>query len=95
VGASPHPLEHEDYLGNIVYYELDLAGNVRRLMSTGGLDQGGYRYTAFGETYDSDPDYPAPTGIYDLPIRWKGAWLMYSTGSGASRVDLYDMRARW
>ncbi len=36
---------------------------------------------------------------YDLAsgrrLRWKGAWLMYSAGSGASQVDLYDMRARW
>jgi RHS repeat-associated protein len=65
-------------------------------MSPQGLDLGGYRYTAFGETYTDDPAFVAPTGVNVLPIRWKGAWLMYSTGAGtAGAVDLYDMRARW
>jgi hypothetical protein len=43
VGAPHHPLEHDDYLGNRQYYEVDLAGNVRRLRGTGGNDLGGYR----------------------------------------------------
>jgi RHS repeat-associated protein len=90
-----HPLEHDDYNGNRQYYEVDLAGNVRRLVGTGGVDLGGYRYTAFGETYTDDASYPAPTGVNALPVRWKGRWLAYSTGSGSSEIDLYDMRARW
>jgi RHS repeat-associated protein len=28
-------------------------------------------------------------------LRWKGRWLMYSAGSAANAVELYDMRARW
>jgi RHS repeat-associated protein len=90
-----HPLEHVDASSNRQYYELDLAGNVRRLRAPGGADLGGYRYTAFGGSV-SDPTTPAaPTGVNALPVRWKGRWLMYSTGAGASLVELYDMRARW
>jgi hypothetical protein len=37
-----HPLEHDDYLLNRQYYEVDLAGNVRRLVGSGGADLGGY-----------------------------------------------------
>jgi RHS repeat-associated protein len=96
VGASSHPLEHDDVNNNALYYELDLAGNVRRLMGPGGVDEGGYRYTAFGETYLTDADFTPPTGAAALPLRWKGAWLMYSANPGtANEVDLYDMRARW
>jgi hypothetical protein len=36
----------------VAYYELDLAGNVRRLREPGGNDLGGYRYTAFGDTLE-------------------------------------------
>ena len=60
-------------------------------MGPGGVDLGGYRYTAFGETYTDDASFNAPTGVNALPIRWKVAWLMYS----AAGSDLYDMRARW
>jgi RHS repeat-associated protein len=123
-----HPLEHVDESGNRQYYELDLAGNVRRLTTSArsidppvqppqgdkarwgndsiespsprpiGLtysDLGGYRYTAFGQTYPSDSTTPWPTGAASLPVRWKGRWLLYSTNLGtASAVELYDMRAR-
>ena len=91
VGAAPHPLEHDDASGNRQYYEVDLAGNVRRLMGAGGVDLGGYRYTAFGEAYAGDRAFAAPQGVNALPVRWKGRWLAYS-GNG---VELYDMRARW
>jgi RHS repeat-associated protein len=95
VGASRHPLEHTDNSGNRQYYELDLAGNVRRLRAPGGADLGGYRYTAFGGSITDATAPTAPTGVNALPVRWKGRWLMYSTGSGAGLVELYDMRARW
>jgi YD repeat-containing protein len=90
-----HPLEHTDNSGNRQYYELDLAGNVRRLRAPGGADLGGYRYTAFGGSITDATAPTAPTGVNALPVRWKGRWLMYSTGSGASLIELYDMRARW
>ncbi len=86
-----HPLEHVDETGARQYYEVDLVGNVRRLVAAGGADLGGYRYTAFGETYVADSGTPAPTGAASLPVRWKGRWLEYSTGG----IDFYDMRARW
>jgi RHS repeat-associated protein len=95
VGASKHPLEHYDSSSNRQYYELDLAGNVRRLRAPGGADLGGYRYTAFGGSITDATAPTAPTGVNALPVRWKGRWLMYSTGSGAGLVELYDMRARW
>jgi RHS repeat-associated protein len=64
-----------------------------KLASEPGL----YRYTAFGEAYTNDTtDYPAPTGVNALPVRWKGRWLAYSANMGtANQVELYDMRARW
>ncbi len=86
-----HPLEHVDETGARQYYEVDLVGNVRRLVAAGGADLGGYRYTAFGETYVADSGTPAPTGAASLPVRWKGRWLEYSAGG----IDFYDMRARW
>jgi YD repeat-containing protein len=95
-----HPLEHVDETGVRQYYELDLAGNVRRLRGPApvggvGADLGGYRYTAFGSSITDASAPSAPTGAAALPVRWKGRWLMYTTGSGAGLVELYDMRARW
>src|SRR5206468_4996426 len=95
VGASPHPLEHFDAKGNRQFYEVDLAGNVRRLRASGGTGLGGYRYTAFGEMVTTALDAnapPAPQGANDLPVKWKGRWLMYSANVGtANAVELYDM----
>lgn len=67
---------------SIVYYELDLAGNVRRLRGPGGTDLGGYGYTAFGKTV-------ADTATVNQPVRWKGRWYVDAAGG------LYDMRGRW
>ena len=63
------------------FYELDLAGNVRRLRRPDGSDAGGYRYSAFGTQYAG----PAPA--VDQPLRWKGRW--WSDFGG-----VYDVRAR-
>jgi RHS repeat-associated protein len=76
-----HPLRMQRGT-DTVYYELDLAGNVRRLRGLNGLDMGGYRYTAFGETLDS----PA---AFDQPLRWKGRWYQNIGGT-----EIYDVRAR-
>jgi len=72
--------------GFIYYYEVDLAGNVRRLRDTHGNDLGGYRYTAFGEEYATDADTP-PASVTQ-PLQWKGRWA--STLAGG----IYDIRAR-
>jgi len=64
-----------------VYFETDLAGNVRRLRASGGGDLGGYRYSAFGKTVED-------TAAVDQPHRWKGRW--YSQVAGG----IYDVRAR-
>jgi len=63
------------------YYELDLAFNVRRLRASGGVDLGGYRYSAFGQT-------KSDTAVLAQPLRWKGRWFS-SVAGGA-----YDVRAR-
>jgi RHS repeat-associated protein len=63
------------------FYEVDLAGNVRRLRRPDGSDAGGYRYSAFGTQYAG----PAPA--VDQPLRWKGRW--WSDFGG-----VYDVRAR-
>ena len=63
-------------------YELDLAGNVRRLRAPGGADLGGYRFSAFGKTLEN-------TATVEQPLRWKGRWLDSYAG-----LELYDMRAR-
>jgi len=65
----------------VVYFETDLAGNVRRLRAPGGGDLGGYRYSAFGKTVED-------TAAVDQPHRWKGRW--YSQVAGG----IYDVRAR-
>ena len=65
----------------VVYFETDLAGNVRRLRASGGGDLGGYRYSAFGKTVED-------TAAVDQPHRWKGRW--YSQVAGG----IYDVRAR-
>ncbi|MBK9263222.1 MAG: hypothetical protein IPM54_25895 [Polyangiaceae bacterium] len=70
-----------------LYYEVDLAGNVRRLRGPGGSDEGGYRYSAFGKAYPADAGTPAPS--MDQPLRWKGRW--YEPVAGG----VYDVRARW
>jgi RHS repeat-associated protein len=74
-----HPLRLER-AGQKVFFELDLAGNVRRLRGPGGTDLGGYRYTAFGKTLEN-------TATVDQPMRWKARWVSPTTG-------LYDVRAR-
>ncbi len=73
--------------GQVVYYELDTTGNVRRLRASGGADLGGYRYSAFGVMYPEDGGTPAPT--VDQPLRWKGRPFLEVAGG------VYDMRARW
>ena len=69
------------------YYEVDLAGNVRRLRRPDGSDAGGYRYSAFGELYAADAGTPG--AAVEQPLRWKGRW--YSEFAGG----MYDVRARW
>ena len=68
------------------YYEVDLAGNVRRLRDVNGTDLGGYRYTAFGEEYPEDATTPAAT--VSQPLQWKGRW------SNPLASGIYDVRAR-
>ena len=91
VGAHKHPLrvvhETDDHLSiRTAYFELDLAGNVRRLRAEGGADLGGYRYSAFGKTLENTV---VDAAFSDQPLRWKGRWH-YSFGG----VEVYDMRAR-
>ena len=76
-----HPLRMKRGIGTTVYYELDLAGNVRRLRGPGGTDLGGYRYTAFGKAVTSD-------AVVEQPLRWKARWY-YDIAGG-----IYDVRAR-
>ena len=76
-----HPLRMHRGASTTVYFELDLAGNVRRLRGPSGTDLGGYRYTAFGKTVTDD-------ALVDQPLRWKGRW--YSAVAGG----VYDVRAR-
>jgi RHS repeat-associated protein len=66
----------------IDYFELDLAGNVRRLRSADGTDLGGDRYSAFGQTVEND-------ALVSQPFRWKGVWRFDVGGN-----ELYDARAR-
>jgi RHS repeat-associated protein len=73
--------------GLTYYYELDLAGNVRRLRDATGADLGGYRYSAFGVTLPADAATPA-TAVDQL-LRWKGRPFESAAGG------VYDMRARW
>ncbi len=75
-----HPLRTKG--ATTAYYEVDLAGNVRRLRAAGGVDLGGYRYTAFGQTLED-------TATFNQPLRWKGRPLEVVGG-----VEIYDMRAR-
>ncbi|MDP9036445.1 MAG: hypothetical protein M3O50_16715 [Myxococcota bacterium] len=60
------------------YYELDLAGNVRRLRDKTGADLGGYRYTAFGQMLAADGGTPAPS--VEQPLRWKGRMFVDVAG---------------
>jgi len=73
--------------GFTYFYELDLAGNVRRLRGPGGTDGGGYRYTAYGMLEASDSGTPLPS--LDQALRWKGRWFVNQLGG------VYDVRARW
>jgi RHS repeat-associated protein len=81
------------------YYEVDLAGSVRRLRAPGGADLGGYRYSAFGDTL-ADTVASVPANLVDnvpiyganlrfQPLRWKGMWRFEVGGT-----ELYDARAR-
>jgi len=88
-----HPLRMKRD-GTLVYYELDLAGNVRRLRAAGGADMGGYRYSGFGKTYAADvacnsTEPCTPAAAIDQPLRWKGRPFTGAAGG------LYNMRARW
>jgi len=77
------------------YYELDLAGNVRRLRRSGGEDLGGYRYSAFGRSLeDTVQNYQPNLFVWNIdlrkqPLRWKGMWRFEVAGT-----ELYDARAR-
>jgi RHS repeat-associated protein len=64
------------------YYELDLAGNVRRLRRPDGTDAGGYRYAGFGGELTNN----VPPAV-DQPLRWKARWW-------SEHSRLYDVRAR-
>ena len=72
--------------GMVFYYEVDLAGNVRRLRDPNGADLGGYRYTAFGQAYPADAGTPAPA--IQQPLEWKARWFSSLAGG------IYDVRAR-
>jgi len=73
--------------GASYFYEIDLAGNARRLRDGQGNDQGGYRYTAFGQMFSADATTPAPA--ISQPLQWKGRAFINVAGG------LYDMRARF
>ena len=73
--------------GSSYFYELDLAGNVRRLRDASGADLGGYRSPAFGGAYPADAQTPAPA--IDQALRWKGRWFENVAGG------VYEVRARW
>ncbi len=81
-----HPLRLSR-AGVSTFYEVDLAGNVRRLRDSSGNDLGGYRYTAFGQAFPADATTPAPA--VNQPWQWKGRWFEPVAGG------LYEMRARW
>src|SRR3984957_19488087 len=68
------------------YYEVDLAGNVRRLRDINGNDLGGYRYSAFGIGYPADAGTPA--AAIQQPLQWKARWASSLAGG------VYDVRAR-
>ena len=68
-----------------VFYELDLAGNVRRLRGVGGMDLGGYRFSAFGVQVED-----SASGSFEQDLRWKGR-PRDALGGG---LEAYDMRAR-
>ncbi|MEZ4262454.1 MAG: hypothetical protein R3B36_25450 [Polyangiaceae bacterium] len=68
-----------------VYFELDLASNVRRLRAAGGTDLGGYRFSAFGSELEDTASVS-----FDQDLRWKGR---PRDVLGAS-LETYDMRAR-
>lgn len=68
-----------------VYFELDLASNVRRLRAAGGADLGGYRFSAFGRELED-----TASGMFGQAFRWKGR---PRDVLGAS-LETYDMRAR-
>jgi YD repeat-containing protein len=69
------------------FYEVDLAGNVRRLRDATGADLGGYRYTAFGSSFAAEAQTPAAT--INQPLLWKGRPFLNVAGG------VYDMRNRW
>lgn len=92
-GCPPQPPLYEQSARAVAYYELDLAGNVRRLRALGGADLGGYRYSAFGRQLADTVTNPDPSfGLHlpNQPLRWKGMWR-YAVGS----TELYDARSRF
>jgi hypothetical protein len=70
--------------GSSYFYEVDLAGNVRRLRDATGADLGGYRYTAFGAGFGVDAQTPAPA--VGQAVRWKGRWFEETSPEGAGEV---------
>ena len=92
--GPPSPAAREQGPVAVAYYELDLAGNVRRLRARDGRDLGGYRYTAFGETLEDTVQRLVIPNTYGgdnrkQPLRWKGMWRFDVGGT-----ELYDARAR-
>lgn len=96
-----HPLRmlHSDYTNSIIvyttiYYEIDLAGSVRRVRGAHGEDLGGYRYTAFGQLLEdtAQPNLDAyfqASNFHDQTLMWKGRPRQILGGT-----EVYDMRAR-
>ena len=76
-----HPLRLHRGVSTTVYFELDLAGNVRRLRGPAGTDLGGYRYSALGGSVMTD-------AVVEQPLRWKARWHSAIAGG------IHDVRAR-
>ncbi|MFO0737731.1 MAG: hypothetical protein U0270_17695 [Labilithrix sp.] len=84
--TSP-PTLGSDY--NVVYFEVDLAGNVRRVRGQSGEDFGGFRYTAFGKQLEDTTSLGFLQPVPEISLRWKARPLQHLGG-----VEVYDMRAR-
>ncbi|MFO0740626.1 MAG: DUF4329 domain-containing protein [Labilithrix sp.] len=84
--TSP-PTLGSDY--NVVYFEVDLAGNVRRVRGQSGEDFGGFRYTAFGMQLEDTTSLGFLQPVPEISLRWKGRPRQVFGGT-----EVYDMRAR-